>query len=320
MVKERLPKTEQLSYEFESRLKSEVKKYEGIPIAISGGMDSGTLASFVKPEFAISVDLPGGERYDEGQYARTIARHLSIRHLVVKPDPEEFDEGVKEAVRSIGKPTAHFNIYPLWAMYKRLNQLGVKEVILGDGPDETQSGYSRNLIMDYLYKVKDFDAFRNYYPVIDKVLPEPYQVYAKLVDREEEEVRLLMEGHSLIQGMNRVDMALKRVEMDEMSNGIASGFGIKNIRPYQDNPVFDQWQFNFPDSAKIHKTEFGKYALRLLAQRRIPHDLAWRKTKVGGPVWPVNQQKGWMEVDGEFGKQSWIDHQQEILDTRGWGR
>lgn len=314
MVKERLSSVENISHELEFRIQREAEKYKGVPIALSGGIDSSTLASYLDPEFAISVRLPGGERFNETQYSQIVAENLDIKQFIVTPNPDEFEDGIRQAVEAIGKPTPHFNIFPLWAMYRELSKMGVHQVILADGPDETMCGYARNLITKYLYDVQDYGAFRHYGFLIGKAIPEPYKVYAKLVDRDEEEVKKLMDGYPLIMGMNRVDMVLKRPEMDNMSDGIAASFGIKNIRPYQDNDSFDNWQFILPDEAKIHEIEFGKYALRLVASRRIPHDLAWRKTKIGGPVYPVNQQMGWVKTDGEFGKAKWMEYQQKILD------
>lgn len=307
------PTVEFLSGSLESRIRAEAEKHQEVPIALSGGIDSGTLASFIKPKFAISVDLPGGDKYHEGQYARVISEFLGIRHITIQPDPAGFEAGVREAVKAIGRPIPHFNIYPLWAMYRELAKMGVDKVILADGPDETMSGYARNMIMYHLYGVKNYDAFRNYGPLIDRVLPPPHETYAAMTGQPVEEVRGLMKNNSLIKGMNMVDMVLMRNDMDDMSNGIARLFGITNIRPYQDNTNFDIWQYNLPDEAKIHNTEFGKYALRLIAQRRIPHDLAWRKTKVGGPVWPVNLQAGWDKTEGEFGKAHWLRYQADIL-------
>jgi len=303
---------EQLSHDFEAKIKAEADKYKGIPVAISGGIDSGTMASFIEPKFVISVDLPGGDKYHEGQYARIISNYLKVDHKIIQLDEKEFDEGVRQAVKAIGRPIPHFNIFPLWVMYRELNLMGEDKVILGDGPDETLCGYARNLIMAHLYSTKDFDAFRNYLPLINKALPEPYVLYARLTGKHEIEVKPLMEGKSLVKGMNQVDMVLMRADMDDMSNGIAKSFGITNIRPYQDSVQFDNWQYSLPDEAKIHDVEYGKYILRLIAQRRLPHDLAWRKTKVGGPVYPVG--KMWNQKD-EFDKTRWLKLQQKILES-----
>jgi asparagine synthetase B (glutamine-hydrolysing) len=100
--------------------------------------------------------------------------------------------------------------------------------------------------------------------------------------------------------------------MVDMSNSVARHFGITNHRPYQDNKELDGFMRNLPLKAKIHKVEYGKYALRKIAEKYLPKNIAWRKKKVGGPVYPVNLKKGWLE-NGEFNKEKYIEYQNEIL-------
>lgn len=287
-----------LTLELERRIKEQVKPHVGKPIALSGGIDSSLLAALVKPRFAISVQLPGGSKYNEVQWARTVTKHLNIEHVVIRTDSSKFDEYTKLAVKAIGRPIPHFNIFPLYVMYKHLAQMGEKELILGDGPDETMAGYARDIIVDYLYKIYEFEAFEEYNELIGKILPSKLQA---------------IERTTGLHGFNSVLAAniKKRKEMDDMSDGIAKAFGIKNIRPYQDNQELDNFMKNLPIEEKIHG-EFGKYALRKIAAKYLPAAVAWRKKKMGGPVYPVNKVKGWME-DGEFGKKRWLQYQKEIL-------
>ena len=51
--------------DLEERIRAEVSPHIGKPLALSGGVDSSLLAVFLKPRFAISVELPGGEKYNE---------------------------------------------------------------------------------------------------------------------------------------------------------------------------------------------------------------------------------------------------------------
>jgi len=104
-----------------------------------------------------------------------------------------------------------------------------------------------------------------------------------------------------------------RPDMDDMSNALAKHFGITNHRPYQDNQELDDFMRDLPEEEKIHQVEYGKYALRKIAEKYLPLEIAWRKGKVGGPVYPVNAKKGWLDIDGEFGKTEYIKWQKEIL-------
>jgi asparagine synthetase B (glutamine-hydrolysing) len=298
--------------ELEEAIKKECKKYEGTPVAISGGIDSGVLASFIKPELLVTVELPCGDKYNEVEYSKVVARHLKKDLTIIQTEQIHFESGMKEAVKAIGRPIPHFNIFALYTMYKRLNEMGIKQLVVGDGPDESMSGYTRNMIMNYIYTVYGFEGFRNYHPTIDKILSHPIFIYANLVGKSLEEVSPLMDGLTLIKGMNKVDMILMRKDMDAMGDGLAKYFGIKLIRPYQDNKELDQLMFNMPDDLKIYD-DIGKVGLRMIAEKYLPVEIAWRIDKVGGPVYPVNLMQGWTDK-GEFDKTEYLAYQQKILD------
>jgi len=290
-----------MNNELHSLLLSYAKHYEGKPIALSGGIDSSLLAALIKPRFAISVELPD-EQFNEIQYSKLVCKHLNIPQIIIKTDDSKWDEYMPIAVRAIGRPIPHFNIFPLFFMYQKLAELGEKELILADGPDETMCGYARDLIIHYLYKVYNFEAFANYKPTIDKILPPINVAISRVIGKETDYTDI-----------TKADVDLMRPDMDDMSNGIAEHFGITNLRPYQDNREINDFMFNLPIEEKIWDIEYGKYALREIAAHYLPEEIAWRKKKVGGPVYPVNKMRGWDKVDGEFGKSQYLKYQQDIL-------
>jgi len=295
----------------ESKIKKAIKPYMGLPIALSGGVDSSLLAALIKPKFAISVRLPGDGRFNEIQYSEMVCKHLGIEHIIVDLDESTFDEStfdenVKSAVITIGRPIPHFNIFPLFQMYKKLRQMGEDKVVLGDGPDETMCGYARDLIINYLYKVYEFEAFEDYRPMIDKLLPKLSDAISIVTGKPNDNPATL--------NISDVDILLMRPDMDDMSNRIARYFGIENLRPYQDDVELDNFMRDLPMKDKIKDVEFGKYALRKIAAKYLPKEIAWRKKKVGGPLFSPNKLKGWYKEDGEFGKTQWLKYQQNILD------
>lgn len=284
--------------QLEQKIINEVDKHVGKPIALSGGVDSSLLAALVRPKFAISVELPGDEKYNEINWSKKVAKYLNIEHIIVKAEDKDFEKYTKKAVKAIGRPIPHFNVFPLYCMYKKLSELGEKEVILGDGPDETMCGYARDLLIDYLYKAYTFEIFENYKPLIDKVLPSKADAIEALTG---------LKGFSDIV---EADIAMRK-DMDDMSDGIAKSFGITNIRPYQDNPELDDYMKDLPLSYKI-SGDYGKLALRKIAEKYLPTEIAWRKKKVGGPVYPVNVLRGWLDK-GEFDKTEWLKYQKKFL-------
>ncbi len=306
------------------KLEQLIKKHlKGIPkdavLALSGGIDSALLATLLKPK-VVTVEVPFGEDYDELDNAKKIATYLKLNHSVVTFNILDFDEVMVKAVKIIGKPIPHFNIYPLYKMYERLSKEGFKNVVLGDGPDESMCGYTRHLIMDYLYD--SYEAFDRYGPTIDKVLPPPAITYKRILSDpniDQLSISSIFEEYEIIKAMCLVDMELMRPSMNTMSDKLAEHFGIKNWRPYEIGAV-DDFMFNLPDEMKIGKNYnqtdpslYGKWLLRVVTSNYFTMDIAWRKHKMGGPLVPVNQIKGWFNTDGKYGKKSYLRWQKEIL-------
>lgn len=296
----------------EKLIKKYAKKYEGLPIALSGGIDSSLLAALIKPKFAVNVEIPD-DKLNESHYAKKVAKHLGIDLYTVKLDTSTFKKDCEQAFKAIGKPIPHFNIFPLYQMYQTLKEkYGVKKLVLGDGPDETMCGYARDLIYDYLMRIYDFKAFQPYHSLIEKFVdPTMFLVMAGI----EQGIACVEPRSDRIKMVNGANIELKRPEMDDMSNGLAKHFGIKNLRPYQDNKEIDNFMFNLPPELKIHDVEYGKYALRLIAEKYLPKEIAWRKVKVGGPVFPVNKFMSWDKIEGEFGKIKWLAWQRKVLNA-----
>jgi len=300
----------------EGLIKKAVKPFEGYPVTLSGGIDSGVLAALMKPKYAINVELPGGDKYNESHLAKKVAKYLRIKLHVVKLNPARFKETCERAFKIIGKPVPHFNIFPLYEMFGTLKSLGEKDIVFADGPDESMCGYTRHLILNYLLKVYDLPAFENYKPLISKVLPgAPMTLYEKLIGylpKNTEDSGTLYVDRPLIDSFCKFDMDKKRPEMDIMANELGKHFGIKVHRPYETKEV-DEFMFNLPPELKINNVEYGKYALRLIAEKYLPKEIAWRKHKVGGPVYPVNKVMGWDKTGGEFSKVNWLKWQEEVL-------
>ena len=308
------PKVRQL----EGLIKKAAKKYEGMSIALSGGIDSGLLAALIKPKFAINVELPGGDRYNESEIARQLAVDLGITLHVVKLSHDDFVSDCEKAFKIIGKPVPHFNIFPLYKMFQALRDVFKEtDLVLGDGPDESMCGYTRHLIMAYLYNVYNFDAFKDYAYTIDKTLLQWQEVYADVARTDilwRELTSSFVPIDFLIQEMCSLDMEKKRPEMNIMADKLGEHFGIKVHRPYETKEV-DEFMFNLPPELKIHKVEYGKYALRLIAEKYLPKEIAWQKHKVGGPVYPVNLKMGYNKTEGEFGKCEWLKWQRKVLNA-----
>jgi len=288
----------------------------GIALMASGGIDSGVLMALSDPDLVFTVRLPYGPQHDEYNDFVKSAKHIGIKGnniVVVDLDEKKFDEYVEDAVKIIGRPIPHFNIFPLYTLFKKASEKGVTDMVCGDGPDETMAGYTRHLIMKYLYQdSRNVEAFKGYEGMIYKALGSlaPQVTYAMLIGKDISQVSNIFDRNmSLIDNMCRVDMELMRPDMDDMGDRLARHFGITMHRPYQDRGL-DKIMFDLDENDKV-QGEYGKYLLREVAEELLPEDVAWRKKKIGGPLVPVNKIKNW-DVS-PFDKSKWLKHQEEIL-------
>lgn len=296
----------------ENLIKKEINKIpKPYGIFLSGGIDSGLLCALSDSEIIASVYLPFGSRFDEWDSVLKTVKHLKKKVHKIELNPSEFKNVFRRAVRIIGRPIRHYNIIPFYIACREMKDKGMTRMIVGDGPDETMCGYTRHLIMNYIYSIKRFEAFNQYEPLIGKVLKNPAEQYAILINKDIEEVKPLMVGYSLIDGMCNVDINLMRKDMDDMTDRIAEHFGITLYRPYQDNIDVDKFMFRLPPEEKIHNVEYGKFLLRKVASKYLPKEIAWKKQKIGGPLIPVNRLMGWSNE--EFDSSYYYKVQERIL-------
>ncbi len=268
-------------------------------IAVSGGVDGNLLQAIGKYTNTVTVKLPFGPRYEEDGKA----------NLKVELDLPNIKERLIEAIKIIGTPISHYNIYPFYEMCRQLADRHITDLIVGDGPDESMCGYTRHLIMDRLYRTFVLTPFKEYGPTISKIIPTPVEAYAKMIGKDEVIVSSLMNTGTLINDMCNVDMKLMRIDMTIMTNKLAEHFGITIHRPYEDEKV-DQFMFNLPKKDKV-RYPFGKFLLRKIAEKYLPSKIAWNPHKIGGPLCPINQLMGWNVP--EYDKSMYLKFQEEVL-------
>lgn len=288
-------------------------------LMISGGVDSSTLLAVMvdyamEPDRLITVRLPYGKAHDEFDDMLKVVAHFGLEHklTVIHLDESRIEDVLRKATKIIGRPVSHYNIFPLYVTFEKLAKLGVSDVVVGDGPDESMAGYTRHVLMQYVYQMYDIDGFENYRGMIDKVLPDFIDTYASLIGKTRRELLNATRGDKLnrLDFMCRADMVLMRPDMMDMSHSLARHFGIKIHAPYEAKEV-DDFMFSLPVEWKM-KGYYGKYLLRHLgAYLEVPKSVIWRKHKIGGPLVPVNQLMGW-DLD-PYDKSKYLEFQEEIL-------
>ena len=126
--------------ELRRRLREAVARARPEGVLLSGGLDSGILASLWPGAVAITVIVGRGQ--DEG-YASLLARELGLRWALVRLRPEEALEALPEVVRVLRTfDPALPNDLVVYLGLREARRLGLRSVMTGDGADELFAGYS----------------------------------------------------------------------------------------------------------------------------------------------------------------------------------
>ncbi len=129
-----------LKREFLKVLKESIKGGDGI--LLSGGLDTSSIAVFLKDAVGITVCFEGG--CDDLKYAKIIAKKFGLEHRVSFFGEDEAKKVVRDVIKILKSfdPGAVRNGIPIYLGLKEAKEMGLQEVITGDGGDELFAGYS----------------------------------------------------------------------------------------------------------------------------------------------------------------------------------
>jgi len=122
-------------------LEESLAKYDGAVVALSGGLDSFTIAGMIKritgtwPVVATLVTKL--DEYCEAEETQRMAKQLGIPELIlVESNEEEFIESLTEVIQAAEVPL--YNLHPVskWIFAKKIAALGFSSCITGDGVDQ----------------------------------------------------------------------------------------------------------------------------------------------------------------------------------------
>ena len=248
---------------------------------LSGGVDSSYLLALsgARHAYGIGYDETG---YSEAQLAAETAKKLNVEFTEARITPDLFFSAIPRIVRAAGLPVADASTTALL--------LGCEQVarehsycLSGEGADELFAGYHIYRRAEELGKtgepwhfgcsgVMDEDTARRLlmlecsYPVEDLV--------RGVYDATESSERLSR--------LQAIDCALW-LEGDILfgANAASRASGLKLLFPYADRRMVDL-ACRIPATLRL-KDDCGKYILRKAAQKRLPHEIAFRR-KVGFSV------------------------------------
>ena len=143
-----------------SRMMSDVP----MGVFLSGGVDSSLIVSMMskfskKPIKTFTVGYKGLSKSNEFMFAKEISDKYATNHHELIIDVNNSEEIIKEMVYFQDEPIADPVCIPILLLSKKVKELGISVVQVGEGADEVFSGYTNFIYYYYINKISKFFKF-----------------------------------------------------------------------------------------------------------------------------------------------------------------
>ncbi len=327
------------------RMRSDVK----IGTALSGGLDSSavicSMAHVAKTknqnlqqnwQHAFVASFPNTS-IDETKYAKKVTDHLNIDADFISIDPiMELNDIYRQAY--LFEEIYYAPTIPFVQLYRKIKNSGVVVSIDGHGADELFAGYPFDMAFALPDSLPNLFQFKKILNTINDALSQSnnYDWYNKL------KFSLLNKYPVLRLFATNQNIALKKSNLDFLNSRLfESTFhtvlptllrnydrysminGVEIRMPFLDHRIVD-FAFSLPYSSKI-RGGFGKSIVRDAVKDLVPHDVVYRKDKIGfnSPMhsWMNTIMKEWINDtinSTDFNNSTLINPKkvrQEVTDT-----
>lgn len=283
------------------RLRSDVP----IATALSGGIDSSTIATFVReifieqnieslPQSGFNLSFPGSE-VDENLASKKIAKNLGINLETIIVDEDQISQNL-EKVCYLFEDIQEVNPLPHYCLYKNIKDKGFSVSLDGHGGDELFCGYESSILHALPDNLSNLDSLREIYNIYLNIHPKnssfkgmrinKIPVYLakeyiknlfKKRDLFEQKYFIKLDSlskHLFIQSFDTVlPTLLKNYDRYSMMSGVEIRMPILDYR-------IIEFAFSIPWQSKL-RNGFTKSILREQIKNKIPNDIVYNKTKIG---------------------------------------
>lgn len=230
----------------------DMRKYE-VAAAVSGGLDSSTVAMICKPKVTYSGFYPEDPDCDETRYANEAARAIGVTHHGIALCEDDFLDNVHDYVRAMVFPMAGLGGVMEFALIRKLKKQvpNLTGIAFGNGGDEIFMGYFWNhYIMSLFNNEASLRSFPGFRPSHVKITNDIIDwVIVSAVNRGNNDalspfivtefLPQLTAFSSAVDKILHVNINMTLVALLHMTNQIALCNGLRPFNPFCNQELFD---------------------------------------------------------------------------------
>ncbi|MGE4130478.1 MAG: asparagine synthase (glutamine-hydrolyzing) [Bdellovibrionales bacterium] len=282
----------------ELRLRSDVP----VTLSLSGGLDSALIARFAKDHLGKPFDVFSfghpEERVSEAGAARQCAEYLGLKTNFVRILDNELPEIFERTLHDQGAPFAHPSVMAQNQVFKTMRAHGYKVALGGQGADEVFMGYRKF----QFFHLKEVMRNGNWLGVPQAAaglaamvladvpsLPQVWHYRRRYQNMRpnsspfrdthfEQVLDMRMSSYKNLQDRQIADVGFASLlTLLRYEDRNSMGHSVETRMPFLDYRVMELGSA-LPYQLKLHHG-YGKWILRVIADRQIPRKIAWQRSK-----------------------------------------
>lgn len=292
------------------RLRSDVK----VGTCLSGGLDSSSIATMAGKKYYEEV----GQRFiaihaksiekktDESQFAMIVAENANLDLKIVEPTIKDFKANIEEVTLTQEEPFGSPSIFMQYFVMKKAKEIGCTVMLDGQGGDETLLGYEKYYPSAYIHILKKSGFFEtlkaicqsnknnskmNFQWILKYTIgslcanlrKKEYKRRTNFLKPYPNQFRFLDELAKKYFDMNKLqEYEIKYTNLPVLlryEDKNSMRHSVETRLPFIDYKTLEN-ALNISIEYKI-KDGWTKYILRKIIDKYLPHNVVWRKDKLG---------------------------------------
>ncbi|QQG44079.1 MAG: asparagine synthase (glutamine-hydrolyzing) [Candidatus Roizmanbacteria bacterium] len=260
-----------------------------VGVLLSGGLDS-SLITAIASKYSknkiktVNISFPGSG-IDERKYAEEVANHCNTNHIALTLDVKDIYNQFKLNIGIYDDlSTVDSGLFSTYLLSKKIREIGVKVILVGEGADEIFAGYTWFQLSQYPLRFlpDNIKAWFYYYAIMRNLPNKKFFDYSNILLNKMNET-----SGSFLKKIQRyeIDYSLPNHYCMKVDKGSMAA-SVEARAPYMDHRIAE-FAANINDKYLLNSSIYNpkvsneKFILRQIAKDYLPPSIAQRKKRGG---------------------------------------